>query len=249
MSDHWEQFPCTMANYAAFISYDHGIREELKLLPFPNFASFKVELLSPDDRGFPSGDEFAKLNEVEDFLCSQFLVETRGVQVGRVTANGRRYFHFYTCLDEFACDRLAQEAGKIHGHMVAHLHEPDLERSHYWNELYPTEDDWQVIKDIRVQEALELKGDPLQTPRPIEHWVYFATEIERVAFIECVKAAFEEIDLYESTDPKKSRFAAKLKHSGLPDYRSMNGTTLLLSRAARENGGEYDGWETQVCKD
>jgi hypothetical protein len=92
------------------------------------------------------------------------------------------------------------------------------------------------------------EGDSLQTPRPIEHWAYFKTEPQRAAFVASVKDAFEGIDLYETSDVKGGRFTAKLSHVGLPDYRSMNKTTLQLSRAARKNGGKYDGWETQVCK-
>jgi Family of unknown function (DUF695)/Regulator of ribonuclease activity B len=247
MSDHWEQFPCTMGDHTAFISYDHGIREELASLDFPNFASFKIELLAADDQGLPNGDEFAKLNEIENYLCSE-LSGAEGVQVGRITTNGRRYFHFYTLLTETVCDTIAQHAATLHGHSIDLLHEIDPERRHYWNELFPTEDDWQVIQDLRVQEALERAGDMLRIARPIEHWVYFRTEAERSAFVDRVKHAFDNVELYESPDARDGPFTARLTHTGIPDYRSMNSTTLLLSRSARENGGKYDGWETQACK-
>jgi hypothetical protein len=246
MSDHWEQFPCTMGDHAAFISYDHGVREELGSLPFTHYASFKVDLLNPDDRGLPQDNEFAKLNDVEDFLCARFTRAT-GVQVGRITTNGRRYFHFYTSLSEGDCTAMLEQVQALHGHDIALLYEPDLERSHYWNELFPTEDDWQVIQDLRVEDSLKQKGDSLQIARPIEHWAYFHTEAQRTAFVARVNHAFDKIELNEDPDTRERPFTAKLSHTGLPDYRSMNSKTLLLSRAAKECGGDYDGWETIVC--
>ena len=53
---------------------------------------------------------------------------------------------------------VAQRAEKLHGHKIAFLHEQDLGRSHYWNELFPTDDDWQVIQDLRVQELMVRLG-------------------------------------------------------------------------------------------
>lgn len=247
MSDHWEQFPCTIGDHSAFIAYDHGVRAGLELLSFEFFARFNVALLDPDDRGLPHGDEFLHLNAVEDFLSDQFQ-PSDGLQVGRVTTNGYRYFCFYTSLSAPACMALAKTAGSLHGHRIELFHELDPQRSHYWNDLFPTDDDWQVVLDLRVQNALVKEGDSLQTPRPIEHWAYFKTEPQRAAFIASVKDLIESIDLYETPDAKGGPFTAKLSHVGLPDYRSMNRTTLQLSRAARENGGKYDGWETQVCK-
>ena len=247
MSDHWENYPCTMGNHASFVTYDHGVRDELAKLPFPNFVSFRVTLLRPDDRGLPTGNEFNQLNDVEDFLCSQ-LKDEYGLQVGRITSNGSRYFHFYSNLDEDEINLLAEQAAQLHNHPIALLCEADPERTHYWNELFPTSDDWQVIQDIHVQESLERNGDTLDIPRPIEHWAYFPSAVQRQSFIEDVKAEFDEIHLSESETSAKGRFVAKLVKTGLPDYRSMNHSTLLLNRAARTHGGDYDGWETLVCK-
>ena len=86
-----------------------------------------------------------------------------------------------------------------------------------------------------------------QKPRAIEHWAYFNADADRSAFVATVRHGFDAIELYETNGRERGQFTAKLTHTSLPDYRSMNHTTLLLSRAARQHGGDYDGWETQVC--
>jgi regulator of ribonuclease activity B len=106
-----------------------------------------------------------------------------------------------------------------------------------------------VIQDMRVQEALEKEGDRLTTPRDIEHWAYFRTENDRTQFVEAVRSYFDNVECYLSPESKHGEFTAKLRHVGLPDYQSMNSTTLLLRRAARAANGDYDGWETRICRD
>lgn len=247
MSDHWEQFPCAMGEHTAFISYDHGVSTGLSELPFPFYVGFRAQLMDPDERGLPRGEEFQTLNQLEDFLCGR-VADAGGVQVGRITTKGARYFLFYTSASEEACVVIAQEAAACHEYELGVLHEPDPERAHYWNELYPTEDDWQVIQDIRVQEALEREGDTLQEPREIQHWAYFPSGEQRRIFVTEVSVSFSGCEEYVVEDEGRGSFVAKLSHVGLPDYHSMNRFTILLARAARKNGGTYDGWETKVCR-
>lgn len=246
MSDHWENFSCTMAGKPAFISYDHGISKEFEQLRHTNFAGFRVSLQDPKEDGLPVADGFAKLNEVEDFLCASFGAE-QGVQIGRITTNGYRYFYFYTSREQPRCEEMVAEASKFHGHQIDLIYEPDLERLRYWDELYPTEDDWQVIKDMRVHELLKEKGDSLTTHRLIDHWAYFDSCDQREAFVNSVKLEFEHIELGEIQNEEGIRYSVRLSHTGLPDYRSMNTITLKLARASRHHGGNYDGWETMVC--
>jgi hypothetical protein len=207
-----------------------------------------VRLDKPDDRGLPSGDEFNRLNALEDELAA-IIQPKQGIQVGRLTHDGSRYLYFYTALDEADAHALATRIGSVHGYDIAVRHEADAEHKVYWNELFPTDDDWQVIQDMRVQDALEKEGDRLTTPRPIEHWAYFKTESDRTQFVKAVQSHFDEVECFLSPESKHGEFAAQLRHVGLPDYRSMNSTTLLLRRAACAANGDYDGWETRICRD
>ncbi|MGZ5138448.1 MAG: DUF695 domain-containing protein [Burkholderiales bacterium] len=247
MSDHWETFPCAMGEHTAWISYDHGIREEINALPFANVAKFKVPLHSPDDRGLPQDDEFDCLIRIEDKLKSQ-IESVGGCEVGRITTNGARYFFFYTGADEEQSDAIARRIAVDSGYKILLAYEADPERKTYWTELFPTDDDWRVIQDLRVEQALRDKGDSLDQPRPIQHWAYFKTLDDRQQFISLVGPRFESVREFEAPGSNTGAFAVTLSHSGLPDYRSMNAFTVSVARYARECGGDYDGWEAQVCK-
>jgi hypothetical protein len=53
----------------------------------------------------------------------------------------------------------------------------------YRDDLYPTEDDWQVIKDLQVIENLESEGDDGSGSRKVDHWIYFDDRAYSVDFI------------------------------------------------------------------
>ena len=246
MSDRWESFPCTIGHSPGFISFDLGVREEFEKLAHGHLACYRVSLQAPDERGLPHGDEFARLNAIEDALVAAMRGD--GIQVGRVTAGGFRYFHFYTSLAEAAAGTLARRMGAEHGYDIALRYEHDPERRVYRDELFPTEDDWQVIQDMRVQESLRSQGDDLTQPREIQHWAFFASGEDRDRFVAAAGGGFAGIECYTSPGATPGEFAVTLRHVGLPDYRSMNAYTLRLNRAAIEANGNYDGWETVVCR-
>jgi hypothetical protein len=247
MSDHWETFPCAMGDHEAWISFDHGVREQIDALPFGNVAKFKVLLQAADGSGLPQGDELARLGDIQAKLAER-IEAVGGRLVGRINTNGACYFFFYTAANEEQCDSIAQITAAESGYELLLAHEPDPKRQTYWGELYPTEADWQVIRDLRVEKALRDKGDSLNQPRPIEHWVYFKSAADRRSFVSLVGSRFESVQEFDSPQSRTHSFGVRLTHTGRPDYRSMNDFTISLACQAKECEGEYDGWETKVCK-
>ena len=235
-----------MGQRQAFISFDDAFREQMSRAPFPYLVCFRATLKAPDDRGLPVDDEFASLNAVEDCLTAD-IAGRRGIQVGRITTAGARYFYFYSSLDQDDADSLAQAVAARFSYELAVRHEWDAQHAAYMRELYPTDDDWQVIRDMRTEAALRKEGDTLTRTREIVHSAYFGSEPDRRRFVEAVQAQFELVEYIASAVKSQDSFGVKLTHMGLPDYSSMNRRTLLLRRAARAANGQYDGWETSVC--
>lgn len=93
--------------------------------------------------------------------------------------------------------------------------------------------------------CVETEGGSADGTRPIRHWVYFRSPSDRDVFLHSVQERFDKAEpLLEANG--ELRFGLVLTHTGLPDYLSMNATTLLLSRTARQCNATYDGWETEV---
>jgi hypothetical protein len=247
MSEHWEGYPCMLGDKLAHIAFDYGVHAGIRDLPLPFFAGFHVDLLEADARGLPHTDaELARLDAVERFL-TRSIAGDDGLLVGRITSNGARTYLFYTRLDRDTCAGLGHQITQDpRGSGVMLLHEEDPRRRHYWDDLYPGDDDWQVIKDLHIEQALLVRGDDLQAERDIEHVVHFDNKVSRAAFVEQVREAFDTIEVGELKSDAGPRFAARLRHTSRPDHRSMNPVTLLLARAARAHGGTYAGWETDA---
>ncbi|QDT57178.1 hypothetical protein Pan44_52450 [Caulifigura coniformis] len=244
MSDEWQTYGCQIDGQMAFVTYDHGVSTELDSLSFENLAVFSIEIADPDSRGMPAGEEANRLNALEDFL-DELLQPDRALIVGRITCNGVRTLYSYTLLGSAECHEIAGAIELQSGRAVTLRHCPDLTRAGYWQELFPSDDDLQVIKDMRMHEMLMERGDPLTEPRPIRHWAYFKTADSRRAFLDDVAQHLRGLndDAYETDD---GQFAAMLEHVGLPDWQSMNAFTMKLNGLATKAGGEYDGWETEL---
>lgn len=247
MSDIWESFPCTIGDHQAFIGFNQTFAELAKEdFPFKNFASFRVTFKSSTEAGFPAGIEFDALNALEDQLCLG-IQPSSGVQVGRITYAGHRDFAFYTDMTEDRCFSLIDSIHNKEQHEISLVHKQDQDFQHYWQSIYPTLEDWQVIKDMRVEQVLQDRGDPLTKEREITHWAMFPTVESRAAFIENIPDPVSLQELYESNDQSDNRFVARLTHIGRPDYRSLNRITVSMARIANNLGGVYDGWETELC--
>jgi hypothetical protein len=246
MSDHWEMFPCQMGEHAAFITYDHGIRDALATLPFPNCLRVRIDLQHANENGLPTGDEFAALNAIEEGFEAGVPSES-GVYVGRITTNGRRFLMYYVALDEAEVIAIRDRVAESTGYAIGTSLVADPERDGYWQELFPTADDWQVIKDMRVESALRERGDPLTVERPIDHWAMFPSAAARAEFVAGLGGGFIVVDTRDDDSAADDSFIVQLQAPSLPDHRSMMQSTLVLRRAAEHHGGRYDGWECPVC--
>jgi hypothetical protein len=246
MRDAWQGYPCKVGGHEAYVTYNHSAAQRLDELLFTTFAGFRVAFEAPGADGFPAESEHGRLRDLEIFLESQFRPED-GLMVGRTTTDGHRYFQFYTCLPLDACEDMARQASREFGYDVALAHDSEPGHTTYWSELYPNEDNWQVIRDRGLERHLQDAGDPLTEAREIQHWAWFGTAESRDAFVAAVPHLAEVVALDEAPEGD-DRFRARLRHHGLPDHLSMHAVTIGLSRAARAHGGEYDGWETTVCR-
>lgn len=250
MSDHWEFFPCQMGESTAFIFYDHGLASEIDELDLGKLLKIRVQIKNPREDGLPFDEEFGVLERIEDEIQS-YISNKKGIYAGRVTVDGARYFHCYVDLDEAGARGLLDGLKAKYGYEMRYVLKEDRERSGYWEELFPTDQDWQVMKDLKVIEQLEKHGDNLDKRRRIDHWVFFESRDKLEKF---KSWAMEEGFKVEGvSEPEKEedddRYSIQLYHNGTPQLAEISHVTVTLLETARELGGDYDGWETSVEPD
>jgi hypothetical protein len=245
MSDHWNFFPCQMGEHRASIFYDHGIRDSIDAIAPPQLLKMRVAFKQPRPDGMPGNEEFQRLSALEDGL--EALVRgSQNLYVGRVTVDGHRHFYIYTSDSEEAWRLRIEALGAGHSYALEFVLKLDEQREGYWQELFPTDDDWQVIQDLKVIDALEKEGDDGIASRHIDHWAFFPSQAAADQFSNWVRErgyAFDSSDTIED-----GKFRVRFGHEGTVQLPDITSHTISLRRKASELGGDYDGWETPVCK-
>lgn len=245
MSEEWIFYPCQMREQRASIFYDHGIRETIDQFASPQLLKVGITLKQPRTDGLSSNEEYQGLCALEDEL--QAVVQEHGsLYVGRVTVGGHRYLHIFTSDSENYWASKLQAVGQHHGYELNLNLKPDPNRSGYWQDLFPSDDDWQVILDLRVLESVEKNGDDGSASRQIDHWTYFPTLDAANQFSTWAQNQKYSSVITNATEDRK--YCVRFAHEGtlrLPDITSHS---IALRRKASELGGNYDGWETPICK-
>lgn len=245
MTDHWIYFPCRIGDDLAFIFYDHGLRELLEDLEGSRLLRVKIALEAPHENGLPTQEEFPALSAWEDAF-QEVVADAEGAYVGRVTVAGSREFLAYVDGDAAAWEKRLAPLEADHGYAAAIGVEDDPDHRGYWDDLFPSDHDWQVIQDLKVIDALAERGDDLTLARRIDHWATFDAREKAVAFQAWAEAEGFEVEGILEPDATNDAWAVRLHHVGNPRVDEVSPITIRLADAAREQGGEYDGWETSV---
>lgn len=244
MSDEWIFYQCQMEEHAASVFYDHGIRDQIDEIAPPNFLWIEILMNNARDDGLSSAEEADLLYAFEDDL-EAVVNAANSLWVGRVTVNGRRFFHVFTAdgTEEWS-PRIAELAAR-HGYKASCSVNPDTERAAYWRDLFPTEDDWQVITDMRLLDTLRENGDDGTTVRQVDHWAYFDAREAADEYAIWLSSQGYEVN---EAGPDDEGYRVQFKHETAVCLNEITTHTISLRRKADELNGRYDGWETFVCK-
>lgn len=104
----------------------------------------------------------------------------------------------------------------------------------------------QLEADRQTVASLVAHGDPLTEPRPVDHWIYFATAEARDGFVdEVVPLGFSVADTHDDAGPPNP-FCACVSRVDHVDLESIHRAVMTLFAAAKRHAGDYDGWECPV---
>lgn len=244
MAEEWEYFPCSMGANRAFIFVNVAMKETIDRAP-TTLCKVRLKYRHTHSNGLPADQDFEAANQIEDRLCA-FAADAQDSYAGRVTVAGHRYFYFYTTQSESAWKKLAKTLSSEFRFRLEVSHRDDPSRSGYYNELYPTPDDWCVIRDLKVIEAAEEQGDDGSQARRIDHFCYFdRPHSARRLLVWALKNGFEH-DAKLSGRGDDGRYCVRLHHLSTLEISDISHYTISLRRKCEDFGGEYDGWETEV---
>ena len=236
-----------MGENVAIVFYDHGVRETIDAFAEDRQIRFDLTYKSPSDNGLPTDAEFDLANEIEERI-EEFATSNDGIYVGRVTTAGHRYFYSFVGVAAEQVDSFVDDVRASTGYALTFRITEDPEKKGYWNDLYPTADDWQMIQDAKVVDALKKSGDIAHIKRRIDHWVYFKSKSNAEAFVLWLEEHGFSLEGLTRTKDSRGDWQVRFHRLDSPELYTINGITYNLRHKAIELDGAYDGWETSVAK-
>lgn len=243
MSEQWEFFPCQMGEHKALVFYNHSIRESINRVDLPKCARFSISFREPADDGLAVDEETEDLNALEDCLVEE-LQRIGGIYVGRVSVDRGRHFYAYVDASGPQIDALAAKVAVLTGYPTRVTMEDDFDKSVYWHTLYPTKEDWQLMRDLKVIEQLKEDGDSLETERRIDHLAYFGDRRGVEAFKDWLETEGFDVDWSSRSDEGEELLGVSFSHACRPQLGEVTQHTFRLFKKIEELGGRYNGWGT-----
>lgn len=245
----WDFYQCNVNSKAASICVDLGLKS---VAPDPSRSTILciwVYFQHPNpENGLSTQQEFETLSNIGDALSDAMASNFSASFAGRITNDGRREFYFYSSSSTDLEGKVQTALIKFAEYKYEAWAQADAEWNQYLTLLYPSKPDLRWITDRRVTDALERQGDQLTTPRPIEHYSYFATDSDRTEFIKSIKQnGFDVIRKSEPTGDD-SRHGVIYKKTQPAILNEIYETTGFLEEQSEHFNGDYDGWESIVMK-
>lgn len=248
MSNQWDFYFCRIDDRPASIALDLGIAAAVPDGDRPWLISVRLPMQRPRaEDGLSSSEESPILNALEDRL-NVVLAEAAGAEpIGRLTWNGLRELFYQGRTDAGVDDALNAFAHAHPDREVLWQTQSDPDWSHYREFLYPSPGQMRWIEDRHVVDELRKRGDQLDVPRPVDHYVYFDNAGARDRFL---AAASGQGFRGEQTKAKKGerRHGAHLVRADPVELHHIHEVALDLAELAETHGGEYDGWGCPVMR-
>lgn len=247
IEQNWQFYITNIDDKPASIALNLALKEILPIKNFSDLCWVSVKLNNPTDNGLTNNEESDILGNIEDELI-KILPEKSNIFMGRITNNGTRDFFFYT---ENKVE-FENNAKKITLKFLRYTFDFGNKVDKNWQgylDIYPSEMDMQSISNRDVLEQLEKNGDKLEKPREVFHWIYFKNEKDRENYLNLVTKDNFQLVNKEYNKKDEYKFFLQIKRVDKVGYEYIDDYTLYLWRIAKENNGEYDGWETSVEKE
>ena len=245
----WEAYLAEIDDHAVSIvlDLDAGLNFADQKTPF--VCQVNIGLNHPESDGLHDPSENPGLDKFEDLFEEAVQNQLKGKYVGRCTGKGKRAFYSYlpksTGIKEFM-EKVLQPCSEYTAEVKISY---DPEWSYYFEGLFPSPEELRCILNEQVIRELEEKGDALESPREVDHWIYFPSEAAMETYKNDVEAkGFKICDEVKEGEGQFPYCLHISRHDSV-DRDSIHDLILDLFRKAEELEGDYDGWETYVVEE
>jgi uncharacterized protein (TIGR01619 family) len=246
----WATYLTTVyENRLGSVLVDLGLIAIAPIQYFNKSFTFTTYFNQPNEDGLTSESEYEIINQIEDNLINLLTSNSNTIYSGRIKFDGKMQSYFYSEKLPEVENCLLELQNKFSDYSFEHTIKDEENWTSYFEILYPSEFEMQIIQNGKVIENLQKYGDLFEKERLVEHWIYFTDSNNREQFINEIKGTEFEIVEKAETSSDELPFLLRLSRVDKVDYESVNEYTMFLWQKAKEFNGEYDGWETFIVKD
>ena len=245
----WDFYFSNVDDKLSSIAVDLALNEIAPIENQPNLVWVSIPMNNPRPDGLSSNEESTILADIEDAIADSLTNKLGATQCGRLTSNNFRDLYFFlgdsTLYDKAISDVMVAFPNYQYDYGI----KEDPEWESYFNILYPLPTQMQSILNRRVIDNLESHGDRLTKERPVFHWMYFKSDMDRNTLLESIKNdSFETVNVSHD-DSYEYPYGLQISRVDKVDLKSVDEYVLKLWNLTNEAGGDYDGWETSIEKD
>jgi uncharacterized protein (TIGR01619 family) len=246
MTENWKFYFCNVNGKYASISLNMTLRPDVPIADKPWLLCVWIYLLAPGDTGLTSSNEAPVIWEIEKTLENALASACDAIHCGRITTDGKRELYFYG-KNKRGFEKAVKAAMASFRQYKFDL---DAQREADWNQylnvLYPSDEDMQRISNLDLLDVFTKKGDTLETPREVNHWIYFARENDRELFAQMLTQYGYQIGAIPDAREGDRPFGLIAIRTQSITLAAINETVVELFRLATAANGLYDGWEAEV---
>ena len=249
MSENWDSYICNVNGHLASVFLNLSLFKMAPDSSRPCLLYVWVKMKSPRPDGLSSQEEAEALWKLGDALTASFEKELNAIFIGRITTQGRREFYFYVPQARENDPAIHRSLSSCSQYEYETGTQDDPTWGQYLSVLYPSEEELQKIKNRQALEVLRKKGDQLEEPREVSHWIYFKSEADRLKFSQSIKElGYELLPTSGLDEQEPGVYGLQIRRRDCWDQESIDNVVLEILRFAMASDGEYDGWETELVR-
>ena len=149
MAQDWDHYLCAVGDDLASIYLNLAQAKVAPVRSQPHSTMVSVAMLRPQENGMSSDDEFDDLIALEDDLVAT-ADACGGTYIGRLTTRGRRIFYLYSSDPAEVEAAVRGVMGRHATYVVEVSDRPDSEWSTYFDFLYPSAANYQLMMNRRL---------------------------------------------------------------------------------------------------
>ena len=241
----WDMYITDIEGSKALVLVDMALSGIAPLMEYKFLFGVQLEILNPEDDGFYSADEQAKLFEIEDRAVEIVTGQSPSRFVATVTSGGNRIMYFYSKSDEFLAALVGQIASEYPQYNFNYMVEKDGPWNFYYNALLPGVLEQQLMDNRRIHDAMVAQGFDEKKLRPVCHWFYFENGAKRRQCAVRLMAWGYEIldDNFYDENVVQAPFGLKAACQQDMQLETLFEKTYASFELAEEYEGIYDGWQ------